>query len=144
MFLRLDHAGISVRDMERAIRFYEEIIGMEKVFDQTFETRLADIIGYEGAKARVVHMRLGDSVVELFDYQNPKGRIPPFTKNQSDFGLIHIGFLVRNFHKTYEMLKQKGVQFLGEPVEIRENVFVAYFHGVEFEIIEMREIQGTH
>jgi hypothetical protein len=33
------------------------------------------------------------------------------------------------------------VTFLGEPVEIRPGVFVAYFQGAENEICEMREIK---
>jgi hypothetical protein len=37
-------------------------------------------------------------------------------------------------------LVERGVSFLGEPVEIRPGVFVAYFHGAEYEVCEMREI----
>ena len=142
MFLRMDHVGLSVNNMEKAIAFYQDIIGMEKVFDRNFDISLADIIGEKGAKARIVHMRLQDSVVELFDYQNPKARPPYRERSQSDYGLIHVGFLVQEFQKTYERLKTRGVKFLGEPVEIRPGVHVAYFHGAEYEICEMREIQA--
>jgi catechol 2,3-dioxygenase-like lactoylglutathione lyase family enzyme len=85
-------------------------------------------------------MRLGDSVVELFDYKHPKGREPRPDHKQADFGLIHIGFMVENFQKTCQDLKDRGVQFLGEPIEIRPGVFVAYFRGAEDEVCEMREI----
>ena len=77
------------------------------------------LIGVAGAKVRIVHMRLGDSVVELFDYYHPKGRDPLPDPQQSDFGLIHIGFRVTNFHETYRELRKRGVQFLGEPIEIK-------------------------
>jgi hypothetical protein len=49
-------------------------------------------------------------------------------------GLTHIGFLVKDFQNTYDHLKQKGIQFLGKPVEIRPGVHVAYFQGVEHEV----------
>ena len=140
MFTRMDHVGISVRDMEKAIAFYRDVLGMEKSLDREFDIPLAKIIGLEGARARVVHMRLGESVVELFDYRNPKGREPRPDPTQADFGLIHIGFMVQDFQKSYQDLKAKGVQFLGEPVEIRPGVFVAYFRGAENEVCEMREI----
>jgi catechol 2,3-dioxygenase-like lactoylglutathione lyase family enzyme len=143
MFLRMDHAGMSVKNMEKVISFYQDIIGMEKVFDRSFDSPLANIIGERDAKARIVHMRLQDSVVELFDYDHPKGRLPSSDQNQSDFGLTHIGFMVQDFHETYEQLKAKGVKFLGKPVEIRPGVYVAYFHGAEYEICEMREIQDS-
>ena len=140
MFKRMDHVAVSVKDMENAIRFYGDVLGMEKTFDREFDSPLARIIGIEGAKARIVHMKLGESVVELFDYDYPKGRQPHPDHNQSDFGLTHIGFMVEDFHRTYETLKSRGVQFLGEPIEIRPGVFVAYFRGAEHEICEMREI----
>jgi len=140
MFSRMDHVGVSVRDMEKAIAFYRDVLGMELSLDREFDVPLAKIIGLEGARARVVHMRLGESVVELFDYHHPKGRDPRPDHRQADFGLIHIGFMVQDFKKSYQDLQAKGVQFLGEPVEIRPGVFVAYFRGAENEVCEMREI----
>jgi catechol 2,3-dioxygenase-like lactoylglutathione lyase family enzyme len=141
MFKRIDHVGVSVKNIEKAILFYSDIVGMEKVLDREFDSPLDRIIGIAGARARIVHMKLGDSVIELFDYKHPKGREPRADQNQSDYGLIHIGLAVENFEKTYQDLKTRGVIFLGEPVEIRPGVFVAYFHGAENEICEMREIK---
>jgi len=140
MFNRMDHVGISVRDMQKAIRFYRDIVGMEKVFDREFDAPLAKITGIDGARARVVHMKLGDAVVELFDYQFPKGRELRRDPIQADFGLTHIGFRVENFQETYRHLREKGVKFMGDPVEIRPGVWVAYFKGAENEVCEMREI----
>jgi catechol 2,3-dioxygenase-like lactoylglutathione lyase family enzyme len=140
MFKRMDHVGLSVKNIEKAIEFYRDVIGMEQTLDREFDAPLAQITGLKGARARVVHMRLGDSVVELFDYKHPKGRDPRPDHKQADFGLIHIGLMVEDFQKTYRDLKDRGVQFLGEPVEIRPGVFVAYFRGVEDEVCEMREI----
>lgn len=140
MFTRMDHVGVSVKNIEKAIEFYRDVVGMEVFLDREVDAPLAQITGLDGARARIVLMRLGDSVVELFDYQHPKGRDPRPDHRQADFGLIHIGFRVKDFQKTYQDLKAKGVQFLGEPVEIRPGVFVAYFRGAESEICEMREI----
>lgn len=143
MFERMDHAALSVRNMERAIAFYHDVIGMEKTFDRTFDEAMARLIGIPGTRVRIVHMRLGESVVELFDYQYPRGREPETSRTQADYGMIHIGFMVKDFQATYRELLEKGVRFLGEPVEIRPNVWVAYFHGAEYEICEMREIKSS-
>ena len=140
MFIRADHVAISVRDMEKVITFYQDVLGMEKVFDREFATPIAKLIGVKGAQVRIVHMKLGDSIVELFDYGHPLGREPRRDRMQSDFGLTHIGFLVEDFWGTYQSLVSQGVRFLGEPVEIRPGVFVAYFRGAEYEVLEMREI----
>ncbi len=140
MFTRADHVALSVKDMEKVIAFYHDVIGMEKVFDRRFGTPMARLIGVEGTAVRIVHMKLGDSVVELFDYDHPQGREPMPDRQQSDYGLTHIGFLVQDFWGTYQCLLDKGVRFLAEPVEIRPGVFVAYFYGAEYEVCEMREI----
>ena len=140
MFAKLDHVAISVRDMEGAIAFYRDIIGMEKVFDYEFGDKLGRVINEPAVSAHVVHMKLGEMIVELFDYRQPKGREPRPDDRQCDYGLTHIGFWVNDFWGTYRDLVAKGVRLLGEPVELRPNVFVAYFHGAEYEILEIREI----
>jgi len=140
MFTRADHVALSVRDMEKVIAFYRDVIGMEKVFDREFGEEMGRLIGVPGTQVRIVHMKLEDSVVELFDYRYPKGREPRPDAQQSDFGLTHIGFIVEDFWGTYQHLVDHGVTFLGEPVEIRPNVFVAYFCGAEYEVCEIREI----
>jgi catechol 2,3-dioxygenase-like lactoylglutathione lyase family enzyme len=140
MFTRADHVAMSVVDMEKVIAFYRDVIGMEKVFDRQFDVAMARLIGVEGTRVRIVHMKLGDSVVELFDYAHPEGRAPRSDTQQSDYGLTHIGFIVEDFWGTYQHLLDHGVEFLGEPVEVRPGVFVAYFRGAEYEVCEIREI----
>ena len=140
MFTKADHIAMSVKDMEKAIAFYRDVVGMEKVFDREFAEGIARLIGVEGARVRVVHMKLNDSMLEPFDYAYPPGREPRSDRQQSDFGLIHIGFIVEDFWGTYRHLIDHGVEFLADPVEIRPGVHVGYFHGVEYEVCEIREI----
>jgi catechol 2,3-dioxygenase-like lactoylglutathione lyase family enzyme len=140
MFVRADHVAISVKDMGKVIAFYQDVVGMAKVFDRVFERPIARLIGVENARVRVVHMKLADSVIELFQYEQPTGREPRADARQCDYGLIHIGFIVQDFWGTYESLRAHGATFLGEPVEIRPGVMVAYFRGAEFEVCEIREI----
>ena len=143
MFTRADHVALSVRDMKKAIAFYRDVVGMEKVFDREFDAPMGKLIGVPGTQVRIVHMKLADSVIELFDYRHPKGREPRPDAQQSDFGLTHIGFMVEDFWGTYRHLIDHGVEFLGEPVEIRPGVYVGYFRGAEYEVCEIREIVKT-
>ena len=140
MFTRMDHVAISVKDMEKCINFYKDVIGMEMVSDRWYDHEIATIIGEERAKVRVVHMKLGDQILELFDYKYPVGRDPLPNAKQSDYGLIHIGFMVDDFSEAIKMLKEKDVKFLGELLEARPGVFVAYFWGAEHEVCEVRQI----
>lgn len=140
MIVRADHIAMSVKDIERVIAFYRDVMGMEKVFDREYGETMARLIGVEGTQVRIVHMKLGDSIVELFDYRHPKGREPRPDRMQSDYGLTHIGFIVDDFWATYNHLVDCGVNFLADPVEVRPGVHVAYFHGAEYEVCEIREV----
>lgn len=140
MFKKLDHVAMSVKDMEKAIAFYRDVVGMEKVLDREFDVGMARLIGVEGTRVRIVHMKIGDMILELFDYEHPRGREPRPDPLQSDFGLTHIGFAVDDFQATYQGLVDRGVEFVGEALEIRPGVFVAYFYGVEHEVCEIREV----
>jgi len=53
--------------------------------------------------------------------------------------LIHMGFEIDQFHHHLEELKLRGVKFIGEPVEFRPGVWVAYFEGPDGEVCEIRE-----
>ena len=112
MFVRADHVALSVRDMEGAIAFYRDVIGMDVVFDREFGAPMARLIGEPGTQVRIVHMKLADSVVELFDYRHPQGRDPQPDARQSDYGLTHIGFIVEDFWATYERLVAEDLRWL--------------------------------
>ncbi|MBN2034845.1 MAG: VOC family protein [Deltaproteobacteria bacterium] len=141
MFKQIDHVAMSVKDMEKAVAFYRDVIGMEKVYDRVFEKPMARLLGIPRAHVRIVHMKLGGFFLELFHYRYPEGREPAPDRQQSDLGLTHIGFMVEDFQGTFRHLKEHGVTFMGEPVQFRPGVYVAYFHGVEHEVCEIREIE---
>ena len=140
MIIRADHVALSVKDIDRAIAFYRDVMGMEKVLDREYDEAMARLIGVDGTRVRIVHMKLVDMIVELFDYHYPEGREPRPDRRQSDYGLTHIGFIVEDFWATYQHLVDHEVEFLSDPVEVRPGVNVAYFYGSEYEVCEIREV----
>ena len=141
MIQTLGHAGLGVSDMERSLKFYRDLLGMKVILELDItDDRIARVIGIPGAKCRIVHLKLGNAVLELFKYYQPKGQNKAKQMNQYDTGLIHIGFEVTDFHKLVEELRKKGVEFLGEPVEFRPKVWVVYFRGPDGEVCEFRQV----
>ena len=137
----LGHAGLSVSDMKRSKKFYTEVMGMEVVMELDIsDDRQARVVGHPGTKCRIAHLRLGDGVLELFEYYEPVGRNKARDMKQWDNGLVHIGFEVDDFHARLETLKQAGVEFLGEPVEFRPGVWVLYFLGPDGEVCELHDV----
>jgi lactoylglutathione lyase len=140
MIASLGHVGLGVRDIERSLAFYRDVIGMEVLMELSVtDDRIARVIGIPGAQCRIVHLKLGDGILELFQYNNPIGINKAKDIRQCDHGLIHIGFEVNEFHKHVAQFKETGLEFLGEPVEFRPNVWVVYLRGPDGEVIELRQ-----
>ena len=141
MFHRIEHTALSVSSLERSVAFYRDVIGMEVVMEVDFsDETLGKVNGLAGCRARVVHLKLGGTALELFEYREPKGRSAARELRQCDTGFIHIGFRVTDIHRHCAELREKGVRFFGEPLRIRPGTFVVYFEGPDGEVCEMRQV----
>ena len=137
----LGHVGLSVSSMEKSITFYRDIMGMEVVLELDIsDERQARVIGVPGTKCKIAHLRLGDGVLELFEYYEPRGENKARGMQQRDHGIVHIGFEVDDFHERLKRLEEAGVRFLGEPVEFRPGVWVLYFYGPDGEACELHDV----
>ena len=137
----LGHIGLGVRDMERSLAFYRDLIGMQLLMDlDVTDDRIGRVIGMPGAKCRIAHLQLGNAMLELFEYSFPEGVNKARDMRQCDYGLIHIGFEINDFHRHVEELRQNNIEFLGEPVEFRPEVWVVYFKGPDGEVCEFRQV----
>ena len=140
MIKSLGHVGLGVSNMGKSLEFYRDFLGMKVLMKLNItDDRIGRVIGVKGAACKITHLQLGEGVLELFEYANPKGQNKAKEMNQYDQGLIHIGFEVDDFHTHIKQLKEKGVKLLGEPVEFRPDVWVAYFYGPDGEVCEVRQ-----
>jgi catechol 2,3-dioxygenase-like lactoylglutathione lyase family enzyme len=141
MIEALEHVGLGVSDMERSLAFYRDTLGMQVIRDLNIsDDRIGRVVGIPGATCRIVHLKLGPAMLELFQYTHPAGADIARTARQCDRGLIHIGFKVTDFHQQVEKLKAGNIPFLGEPVEFRPNVWILYFRGPDGEVCEFRQV----
>ena len=138
----MGHVGLSVADSQRSIKFYRDLLDMEVVLELDIaDDRQARVIGIPGTKCKITHLKLGDGVLELFEYYEPeRGTNKAKDMQQRDNGIVHIGFEVDNFHEKMQQLKDNGVKFLGEAVEFRPGVWVLYFYGPDGEVCELHDI----
>ena len=86
-----------------------------------------------------MHLNKDGMVLELFNYYESAGKNVASCLRQFDYGLIHIGFEVSDFHNQVEALRKRGVEFLGEPIEFRPDVWIVYFRGPDGEVCEFRQ-----
>jgi glyoxylase I family protein len=137
--MQIHHVAIGVGDMEKALSFYRDLLGMEVVFDIEAQGPVMDVIqALEGAKARIVMLRLGEQNLELFQYRLPPPKPMPVGLRMSDRGLTHFALQVPNVDELYRKWKAKGVRFYSEPQQLGPTRVVYLYdpEGVTVELIQ--------
>ena len=117
----VNHAGIHVRDLERSLAFYRDLLGLEVVRQRdAHNDYAANVVGYPGAHMKIAMLRhpSGGAMVELIEYVEPAGT--PIDTATPNPGTAHICFTVTDIHATYARLSAAGVPFRHpEPVAIQ-------------------------
>ena len=97
-----NHVGHCVADVDRARRFYEEVIGLE--FWRELEppddmtTQLLDLP--EPAGLRAIYMRQGEFVLELLGFQRAGTTPPARLRVMNEIGLTHLSVSVDDIDAT--------------------------------------------
>jgi catechol 2,3-dioxygenase-like lactoylglutathione lyase family enzyme len=142
----IHHVGITVPDLDRAIAFYNGVLGLEffdppsPVFD---DAELGERVGVPGAALRQVNLALGGSIVELLEYTAPA---PPFPDPvpAHAHGAAHLAIEVEDVEAKKAELEAAGVEFLSEVNVVDEGVLAGwrwvYFRdpfGIVLELVEI-------
>lgn len=141
MIESLEHAGLSATNLERSIAFYRDILGFSliRIVESPPAMRLGDVVGMPGCAARIAHLQLGSAMLEIFEYQDPRGRKIPSDRTQADIGFIHVGLRSSDARADHARLEGMGVRFIHAPMEFRPGVWIAYFRGPDGEVCELRQ-----
>ena len=131
MFGLIDHVGVAVSDLDRAISLYEGTFGMPVAHRETVEA--------QGVEA--VLLDVGDGHVEQLAPLGPETVVGKFVEKRGE-GLHHVAYRVADIDATLSSLKQAGVDLIDSEarVGIRQSR-VAFLHprstgGVLTELVE--------
>jgi catechol 2,3-dioxygenase-like lactoylglutathione lyase family enzyme len=111
-----EHFSFSVSDIDAALHFFHELLGLDATPVAEVENpEVQQIVGMPGAHLRVSIVRVpGGSRIELIEYARPKGsQVDSRTCNP---GAAHIAFTVDDIEKTCQELLAKGVRLVNPPV----------------------------
>ncbi|MCX8184982.1 MAG: methylmalonyl-CoA epimerase [Sulfolobales archaeon] len=101
--MKIDHIGIAVRNLDEAVKFYKEVLGLELVkIEEVPEERV-----------RVAMFRVGESYIELLQGTDPESAITKFIEKRGE-GIHHISIHVDDVDAKTEELKAKGVAVIYE------------------------------
>jgi catechol 2,3-dioxygenase-like lactoylglutathione lyase family enzyme len=119
---RLDHAGITVGDLDRSLRFYHELLGLPvRSRGEDRGAHIAAITGLDGARVRFADLDAGGGrLVELLQYVTPGAAPAPAEPNAPGTG--HVAIQVADVVAAAERLRAAGVAIRSRgPVAIEDD-----------------------
>jgi len=141
MVMGYRHTGIIVKNMEESLYFYKDIFGLKVIQDFRDDSDYINkITGITNANVHMIKLKAEDgTVLEILEYRNhPTGLVDQPIYNA---GASHIAFQVKNADETYNILKDKGVTIISEPVLSSEKIAKVFFcldpNKVRIELVEM-------
>ena len=144
MISGIRHTGIVVTDMEKALAFYRDLLGLKIAKDFKEEGDYIDSIsGLSGVRVWMVKLSAdAGSMVELLQYLSHP-REPGDNPQICDIGCSHIAFTVDDIDKEYTRLLKGGVKFNCPPYVSPDGYAkVVFCHdpdGTSIELVEVLE-----
>lgn len=113
---------LTVRDLEESLLFYKEIVGLEE--KRRFKA---------GPDTEIAFLGNGETEIELLHHSN---------KQACDMGKdISLGFYVDSLETQIQLLKDKGVRILSEPISPNPSIrffFAEDPNGLKIQFIEKK------
>jgi methylmalonyl-CoA/ethylmalonyl-CoA epimerase len=114
----IEHVGIAVIDLEKAINFYENILGLKCYNIETVSEQ----------KVRTAFFKVGQTKIELLESTDPEGPIGKFIDKKGE-GIHHIAFAVDNLPDCLTTVEEKGIKLIDAiPRKGAEGLNIAFLH----------------
>jgi catechol 2,3-dioxygenase-like lactoylglutathione lyase family enzyme len=119
MITGLAHTGVCVPDVEQAVAWYRDVLGL-RVLSPPYLMEGDEIVGDMGELVPDPRMKAailgfpddGDRVLEVIEYVATTGGDARRALTLSDHGLTHVALLCSDIDVTRAALEAKGVRFL--------------------------------
>ena len=110
------HGGVTVSDMDRALRFYRDGLGLEVEFDKKLDgPYLPVVLNLDFSYIRAAYLRIpGGGFVELLEYHGIETM--PAASRPCDYGAGHICFFVEGIDDIFDRLTGMGYRARAESV----------------------------
>ena len=130
-FPQVDQIGIVVKDMEKSLKFYEQMFG------PPFLTLESDV---KSGKLKISLFQVGEIQLELIEVVEGETIHSKFLRETGE-GLHHIGFIVEDIEEELIRLEKEGISVLESGI-IQEMVKFAYLDtqkrlGIILELIQL-------
>lgn len=151
-FIKVEHTGITVTSLDRALDFWVRVLGFEHLYTWEFGATefISEMVGVPGAAMRLAMVKAPGHWIELLEYTAPEKR-DAFHPRSCDVGSVHIGFHVTGLDALLDHIAGEGWHALGQVQTVetgdREGLRIIYVRGpdgVTIEFLEPRAEAATN
>ena len=131
MIRKIDHIAIAVKDLNREIKKYRDVLGLEMVGTETVAEQ----------KVRVAIFKVGEISIELLEPTAEDSPISSFIEKRGG-GIHHIALAVDHLANQIDTLREQGVAMLDtEPRRGADGARIAFAHPKDFSGVLMEFTQ---
>jgi catechol 2,3-dioxygenase-like lactoylglutathione lyase family enzyme len=142
MITGMNHTGFVVRDLEKSVEFYNEVVGLQVVRrGERDGGTISQIVGYPDSHLKMAMLgidQVGGHILELIEYLNPVSTDRP-TQERAVLGASHLAFNVTDIQDTFQRLLDNGAKRLNPPVEVAPGRLACYLQDPDGNWIELIE-----
>ncbi|MBN1483110.1 MAG: methylmalonyl-CoA epimerase [Chloroflexia bacterium] len=133
MQLKLDHVGIVVHDLDRAIATYEAALGVQCERELLPERHL-----------EVAFFAAGESRIELITPTSPESAVSRFLEKRGE-GLHHLAYEVDDIAAALERARQAGLRLIDQEARPgAHGAVVAFVHPASLHGVLTEFVQKVH
>jgi len=115
------HTGFVVKDLEKSVAFYSEVLGMRIAGRVERKGEFANqLLGFPDAHIKGALVDKGEGhQLELIQYINPPSGPGGIARN--DLGASHLAFFVDDIEAFYAETKERGLSFNNPPAALADD-----------------------
>ncbi|MBZ4191843.1 VOC family protein [Niabella beijingensis] len=138
---RANHVGITVKDLEKSITFYEALTGLKvSNRDEIGGARMARVQGLDDTLIRYANLHLDNLNIDILEYAIPESETASYRNNQ--ISAMHLCFEVDDINTALERLKEIGVEPEGAPMVFEKEDGLKSGFGTA--VVYFRDPDGTN
>jgi catechol 2,3-dioxygenase-like lactoylglutathione lyase family enzyme len=154
MITGLAHTAVCVPDVEAAVAWYRDVLGLTVLSPpylmegEALERDMGELVATPRMKAAIMGFASdGDRVLEVIEYPDAEGGDARRNAALTDHGLTHIALICDDLDATRAALEAHGVQFLTKGIADVARLRTTWFAdpwGVVFILIEKSRPNRTY
>ncbi|WP_161972954.1 VOC family protein [Halostella pelagica] len=132
------HYGLNVSDMDDALAFYRDLLGLEVDREFPVSEVQSDIVGVDGVEGDITFLDAGGFSIELIAYDAPANDNVHDSADGHDVGVGHVCLEVDDVWALYEDL-QSEAEFVNEPKTVGNGAQITYMRDPDGNYVELME-----